>query len=59
MLSKRVNANDNVRAPFFKEVTCVAEATPIEEIPGLWPKTVNRPVNVFHPALLMPQNPVV
>src|SRR6188472_79233 len=59
MLRQRVNAYDDVRAPLFKTLADVADAAFMKKLARLGPELVHGPIQVLHPALLMPQNPVV
>ncbi len=59
MLRHRVNADDDVRTPFFKLLSDVADAAAVKKFAGFRAKTIYRPVNVFHPMLAIAQNPIV
>ena len=60
MLRQRMNADDDMRAPFFK---LVLRTYPMQrlmkELARLGPELVDRPVEILHPVLLVPQHPVV
>src|SRR3989441_12288499 len=54
-----MNADDDVRTPPFEEIAHISNAAGMKELSRLWTKPVNQPEIVFHPVLLMPQQPVV
>ena len=59
MLRKRVDADDDMRAPFFKLTADIADAALMKKLPRFRAEAVHRPVDVFHPMLLIPQYPVI
>ena len=59
MLRERVNTDDDMGAPLLERIPDVPDAPSMEELAGFGPEAVDRPVQVFHPALLVTQKPVV
>jgi hypothetical protein len=59
VLRQWVDADDDVRAPAFEEVTDVADRPLVEEFARLGAEAVDAPVEVLHPVLLVAQQPVV
>src|SRR5437867_3746167 len=59
MLRQGMYANDDMRAPCFEKVSGVSDASPIKKFPRFRAKPINRPIKILHPALPMPQDPVI
>src|SRR5690606_4075851 len=56
---ERVDADNDMRTPLFKPILEKDHAAAVKELAGLRAKTVYRPVEVLHPALLVTENPVI
>ncbi len=54
-----MNADNDVRAPFLKLDLEKADTAFVEKLAGFRPKAVYRPVDIFHPVLMVAQHPVV
>jgi len=59
MLRERMNADDDVRTPFFKNLLAKSDAPPMKKLARFGTKSVNCPKDIFHPMLFVPQNPIV
>ena len=54
-----MDAYNHMRTPFFKLVSNVADAPFQKKFSRLGPDLVNRPIEIFHPVLLVLEHPVV
>ncbi len=54
-----MHADDDMRAPFFKHITSIAETALVKKLACLRAYLIYHPIEIFHPALLVPQKPVV
>src|SRR5580765_396053 len=54
-----MDTDHDVRTPFFKLPTHIADAPLVKKLPRLGTDLVDDPVEVFHPVLLVLQYPVV
>jgi len=59
MLRERMNADDDVRTPFFKNLLAKPDASPLKKLARFGTKSVDCPKNIFHPMLFVPQNPII
>jgi hypothetical protein len=59
MLRQRMHADDDVRAPFFKNIANITDTAFLEKLARLGTNFVHHPVEIFHPMLPVAQDPVV
>jgi hypothetical protein len=54
-----MDADDDMRTPLLENVSAETYAAALKELASLRTKAVDRPVDIFHPSLLVPEDPVV
>src|ERR1700694_2277787 len=54
-----MHADDNVGTPALEEFADKADTAAMEELAGLGPEAIDSPEIIFHPVLLVPQQPIV
>ena len=59
VLSQRMHAHDDVRAPALKELAHKSNRARLKKLTGLRAQAIQEPEIVFHPVLLVAQQPVV
>jgi len=54
-----MNTDDDMRTPTLKEIGNIADTSFVKELPSLRPDVIDAPIEVLHPVLSIPQDPVV
>jgi hypothetical protein len=54
-----MHTHNHVRAPFFERLPKKPDSPLIKELASFGPEPVNSPIEIFHPVLLISQNPVI
>jgi hypothetical protein len=54
-----MDADNDMRAPLFEEILKVPKAAFVKELSGLRTKSIDRPIEILHPTLLITQDPVI
>src|SRR4051812_13007885 len=54
-----MNTDDDMRTPFLKSILTESYAAALEELARLRTKTIDRPVEILHPTLLISEHPIV
>ena len=59
MLSQGMNADDDMGTPAFEKIRNVTDGAGVEKVARLGSKTIDGPIEILHPMLLVLQHPVV
>src|SRR4051812_3712031 len=54
-----MNTHDDMRTPLIEQSPYISDAAFMKKLPRFRTDLVHRPVQIFHPMLLVPQHPII